>query len=408
MSIAVMSRLFRAQLGSPNRKMLAIRLADFADDDGRGIWPTVGRLAIETELSERTVQRLLREFVEDGLLVVVAEGGGRPGQATRYDFNMRVLEQFIGAKTTSNGCHGDTGDTVSPVSTATETGDNGDREGCHRVTQTVIEPLNKPSIERGAREDDFQESGANPEKLLPEENPKTAAFEKRVMRFCSGVGYVGGPWVGWDTGKTAKFSWVMARFAELTPAERAEAELWRCPYLLDIAARKVTPKPVGLFFQDRMWRALDPEILERFEAAKSKSAKTEAAKPDGWAASYGPVAMSRLFALLLQGPADAELARNPFLPRSMMAKAWPELTNFRDMQRQRSGIIFSEFWHSLGSLMEPVPQETSMLSAWRDEFKRRAWLWPAEFDRMDVVFCPKGGPDALVAFEQAIKDEAVC
>ena len=49
MSIAVMSRLFKAQLGSPSRKMLAIRLADFADDDGRGIWPTVGRLAQETE-----------------------------------------------------------------------------------------------------------------------------------------------------------------------------------------------------------------------------------------------------------------------------------------------------------------------------------------------------------------------
>ena len=36
MSIAVMSRLFKAQLGSPSRKMLAIRLADFADDVGRG------------------------------------------------------------------------------------------------------------------------------------------------------------------------------------------------------------------------------------------------------------------------------------------------------------------------------------------------------------------------------------
>ncbi|WQP08750.1 helix-turn-helix domain-containing protein [Sinorhizobium meliloti] len=66
MSIAIMSQLFRAHLGSTNRKMLAVRLADFADDDGKGIWPTVGRLAQETELSQRSVQRILAEFVEEG------------------------------------------------------------------------------------------------------------------------------------------------------------------------------------------------------------------------------------------------------------------------------------------------------------------------------------------------------
>lgn len=36
MSIMIMSRLFRMNLGGCNRKLLAVRLADFADDDGRG------------------------------------------------------------------------------------------------------------------------------------------------------------------------------------------------------------------------------------------------------------------------------------------------------------------------------------------------------------------------------------
>lgn len=53
MSILIMSRLFRAQLGSSSRKMLAVRLADFADDNGKGIWPSVETLAQETELSVR-------------------------------------------------------------------------------------------------------------------------------------------------------------------------------------------------------------------------------------------------------------------------------------------------------------------------------------------------------------------
>ncbi|WP_033050474.1 helix-turn-helix domain-containing protein, partial [Sinorhizobium meliloti] len=126
MSIAIMSQLFKAHLGSTNRKMLAVRLADFADDDGKGIWPTVGRLAQETELSERSVQRILAEFVEEGLLVVVRKGGSRPGEATRYDFNMAALARLKAPKTASDGCHGVTHDTVSPVTAATPMGDTDD------------------------------------------------------------------------------------------------------------------------------------------------------------------------------------------------------------------------------------------------------------------------------------------
>lgn len=158
MSIAIMSLIFKAQLGSPSRKMLAVRLADFADDEGRGIWPTVGRLAQETELSERTVQRLLREFVEEGLLVVVAEGGGRPGQATRYDFDIRSIKRLKDAKSSADGCHGVTGDTVTPVTLTTETGDIDGRDGWHGVTQTVIEPSDnrkQPRANAGKPVDDL-------------------------------------------------------------------------------------------------------------------------------------------------------------------------------------------------------------------------------------------------------------
>lgn len=61
--------------GSPQRKVIAMRLADHADSDGRGIWPSVERTAAECCLSVRTVQRVLKTFVEEGLLKVVHEGG---------------------------------------------------------------------------------------------------------------------------------------------------------------------------------------------------------------------------------------------------------------------------------------------------------------------------------------------
>jgi pyocin large subunit-like protein len=109
MSIAVMSRIFKKQLGSSSRKMLAVRLADFADDNGRGIWPSVGKLARETDMSERTVQRLLRDFVDENLLIVVSTASGRPGETTRYNFNMNVLHGLPDTDIAADGCHGVTG-----------------------------------------------------------------------------------------------------------------------------------------------------------------------------------------------------------------------------------------------------------------------------------------------------------
>jgi hypothetical protein len=145
MSIMIMSRLFKMNLGGCNRKLLAVRLADFADDEGRGIYPSVARMAAETELSERTVQRILSEFVQEGILVIVRGATGRPGIANAYDFDMDRLFSYKADKT---------GDTVSPVENA-ETGDNpaetgvtGDRDGCHSDTRTVIEPPLEPSSER--------------------------------------------------------------------------------------------------------------------------------------------------------------------------------------------------------------------------------------------------------------------
>ncbi len=80
MSVLMMARMFRLELGNASRKIMAVRLADFADDEGRGVWPTWRGLSRETELSERTVQRILSDFVREGLLVVVQEPRAGPGR----------------------------------------------------------------------------------------------------------------------------------------------------------------------------------------------------------------------------------------------------------------------------------------------------------------------------------------
>ncbi len=158
MSIMLMSRIFRMNIGGCNRKLLAVRLADFADDDGRGIYPGVERLSLETELSERTVQRILADFEKEGILICRQRASGRPGVANRYDFDLERLFACDAAAAKA-GSKPQTGDSVSPVTDAEtgdnpdERGDNGDIEGCHGDTRTVIEPPLEPLSEReGASE----------------------------------------------------------------------------------------------------------------------------------------------------------------------------------------------------------------------------------------------------------------
>lgn len=268
-------------------------------------------------------------------------------------------------------------------------------------------PINDPYLTSPSNEEKKERASENMDGVESQnsgsldDDPKTAAFEKRVIHFVNGVGFHAGIWPKWDHNTT--LDWIKRQFAGLSLAERKEAERWRDGYLLDAVERKVKPQPVGAFFRDRLWNALDPEILKKAETAKAQAARAEEAKPDGWAAGYGPVGMARMFAYLLDGPADTELAKNPFLPRALLAKAWPALTRLREVQQQRTGTVFPKIWHSAGDLMEPVPQGTTMLSAWRDEFRRRAWPWPAEFDRMQVVFCPRGGPSAIYDFETSLR-----
>ncbi|WP_235915796.1 hypothetical protein, partial [Brucella anthropi] len=268
-------------------------------------------------------------------------------------------------------------------------------------------PINDPSLttpfneEREACASENEERGNEAVALPADDNPASAAFRKRVARFCNGTGFVAGPWKDWDVG--AALDWIAKRFASLTPEERRDAEQWRDAYLLDVAARKKSPQAVGNFLRDRTWTALDPEILKRVETVKVQAARVEDRMPEGWAAAFGPVGMARLFSLLLAGPADPALASGSFLPRAVLAKAWPDLARYRDVQQIRGGAVFPAWWHATGAYMEPVPQDTVTLLEWKDEFRRRLWPWPAEFDRLQVVFCPKGGPSALDDFEAALR-----
>lgn len=67
MSVEVTAWAWRQQVGSARGKLLLIKLADSANDDGIS-WPSVRTLARQTEISKSAVDRNLRELEQRGFV----------------------------------------------------------------------------------------------------------------------------------------------------------------------------------------------------------------------------------------------------------------------------------------------------------------------------------------------------
>ena len=373
MSIAVMSRLFKAQLGSPSRKMLAIRLGDFADDDGRGIWPTVGRLAHETELSERTVQRLLKDFVDEGLLVVVSEGGGRPGTSTRYDFNMTKLASFEERKSALDGCHHVTGDTMTPVTLDAERGDTDDREGCHHVTRTVIEPLDKPLSERA------RESG----KEIREERKATERSFKKAFS-------------AWPTFLSDSEPDAYRAWGSLSVEDRQSAFDEAGRYVE--AARATGRKHIcsfAVYLREKRWEKLPAQAAAALDAPTL-------APPFGkmWSAQVyeqllaGSIQIGNLSPIERRLVEDGKFTAQHLLMEKQAKQGFPVVNELFERAASRRGARVPAWLQPVAERMVPVKVGDDLWCAWIAEHTRRGWPWP-DVGRMEYVHLPAGGPDAL-------------
>lgn len=80
MSIEVQTAIWRSGLAS-TEMLVALALGDWADDEGKGIYPSLDRVAWKCGLSYRTIQRTVQLFLEIGVLRTVREPNGRrPGE----------------------------------------------------------------------------------------------------------------------------------------------------------------------------------------------------------------------------------------------------------------------------------------------------------------------------------------
>lgn len=91
MSIRLMSLIWEIEFPTHAQKLVALKLADYAADNGSSIFPAVNTIAKHTGSDERTVQRVLKAFRGCGLLELVKEGGTGPKSTNQWMLNVPLL-----------------------------------------------------------------------------------------------------------------------------------------------------------------------------------------------------------------------------------------------------------------------------------------------------------------------------
>jgi hypothetical protein len=211
MSIRLMSTVWGIQWPSQSALLVALKMADYANDDGSSVYPARDTLAGHAHCSLATVARVIAGFKENGLLAVVRQGGKGPHDSTEYRMNVAMLERlhagavvFVSPEAVKNGasCYaimapeavndGDNkGVTVSPLlSTSVSPGElsvsPGEKSVSIDETQTTI--LNPPLKNTTSANSDLKVAGAKPAIVLtPADLSWTAWLEALCLRGKEGL-----------------------------------------------------------------------------------------------------------------------------------------------------------------------------------------------------------------------------
>lgn len=174
MSVAVMTLVFSRRFGSANRKAVALKLADWADDDGSRVFPSLNRVAAECEMSERTVRRIVRQFESEGILTPVVNGGKGPGHTNHWIMNLGAIEDLPITRSKA--------DTMTALrrSPTTEKAVNHDRRGGHGDPQSIKEPIWNHQSRAGGRPRKL----SNGEWEIPKGSLEFEAWHERHIRTC--------------------------------------------------------------------------------------------------------------------------------------------------------------------------------------------------------------------------------
>lgn len=142
MSVRALDAVLRKYPGSGPRLLCLICLADWSNDQGGSLYPSISSVAIKMRVDRRNAQRAIAGLIEEGFLHVVGNmNGGARGSTRHYQIDMVELMGLpdVKAKLTSDKIV--TGDKTVVGRVAKSS-----RTGGEIASQTVREPLENQSI----------------------------------------------------------------------------------------------------------------------------------------------------------------------------------------------------------------------------------------------------------------------
>ena len=133
MSIKMMALIWDSQMPTSTHKLVLLAFADHANDNGGSCFPSIRKVAIKTQISQRQVQRIVADLKLNGLLIAMKPPRGH--KTPSY--------QIRGDRMTPLRCDDDTG-VASGVTDEPARGDTHDAAG---VTPMSPKSSGEPSLE---------------------------------------------------------------------------------------------------------------------------------------------------------------------------------------------------------------------------------------------------------------------
>lgn len=379
-----MTRVFGKRFGSCTRKAIAVKLADHADDEGKGIWPSLARLAASCDVSESTARRTLAEFVAEGLLKLVKEGGSGPGSTNRYDFDLAVLDAMQGAlEVVQSGQN--KGVTVTPLENSKGVIDDAkgvtdDEKGCHGDTQTIKEPSDNHHSQ--PRASATVPPGGGEREVDPDSRKEA---ERTFKRFAP-------TWPTWvnDSTPAAQREW-----AALPPGERERAAELAPAYLAaEKALGRTKTCALSVYLAERRWEKLAPSTIKAMTGQRQELP------------AYGKAWMAWRLHLLATLPARAW--QPTAAQRAMIAAGKGNLfdDNRRNAKYPLVHALDIDAERGLGRRLKPgeeAPDAESYVRikrgsdewhAWAQWHQERDWPWINPPKHIEWIFMPSSMPSA--------------
>ncbi len=171
---------------SSTHKQVMFKLALSADDDGGNVRPSVWTIASDTQLSERTVRRVLKGFVELGLLTITREEDARHRLPKVYRIEKASITglPLTEAATERARRRGERPHAKSHASSERVTeGPGSARNGCHPVRERGTDsPARGESVSPYSKEDSLEDSPAQTIDSSGQTEAEAASLPKGTSR----------------------------------------------------------------------------------------------------------------------------------------------------------------------------------------------------------------------------------